>query len=418
MSTIDIDFKSTYFQHSSLTQVYGEPTYQSLQKLYKEIKANATSVASVLGGGLHGYLGLVVSPVNYARTQPTHPFVRPAHPGALNIAATATQYNIALAKDVHDTATKTFKECNLLERTLIQQIKDAVHPDFLEALTDDDTGLITGTIVEIMAYLFDTFGYVNPTALNDKRDEILALTIDANKPIDTLFNTINKYAGVAEAAGSDETPAQLINIAMILLTKSGMFTNDIRRWYERPTVEKTWPRFKTHFRDAQKAIRNSTPTVDQLGFHNANLVEQIVTGLRDHSITDEESHQASGAAPNDADTLTTCANATVATSASTTPSNLAMATQMQEMQATILALQNQRPQSNSSGRSHGGRTGRGTGRGGPGRGARPTPQYCWSHGSCSHLGTACSNRTEGHKPEATFQNMLNGSTKRCYWLSP
>ena len=156
MSTIDIDFKSTYFQHPSLTKIYGEPTYQSLQKLYKEIKANATTVTSLLGGGLNGYLGLVVTDVAYARTVANDPFVRPAHPGVLTIADTATQYQIAIAKDLHETAHKTFKECNLLEKTLIQQLKEAIHPDYLEALTDDDTGIITGTIPEVMQYLFET----------------------------------------------------------------------------------------------------------------------------------------------------------------------------------------------------------------------------------------------------------------------
>jgi hypothetical protein len=411
MSTIDIDFKSTYFQHSSLTKVYGEPTYQSLQKIYQEIKANATSVTSSLGGGLHGDLGLVVSPVNYARTQPNHVFDRPGNPGALNIAATATQYQIAIAKDIHDSATKTFKECNLLERTLIQQIKDAIHPDYLEAITNDDTGLITGTIVSIMVYLFENFGYVNPTALNEKRDEILALTIDTDKPIDTIFNAINKYTGVAEAAGSDETPEQLINLAMILLTKSGIFANDIRRWYDRPVIEKTWPRFKTHFREAQKAIRNSTPTVDQLGFHNANIVQQIMTGLRDQSINDDRQpeNNHSNDAPNEPAPIQETANATQQTNT--------MLSQMQEMQTTLLALQNQAQQPHSTGRGRGGRGSRAPGRG-PGRGPRPTPQYCWSHGSCHHNSAACASQAEGHKPEATFQNMLGGSTKRCYWINP
>jgi hypothetical protein len=126
-------------------------------------------------------------------------------------------------------------------KNIIQQIKEAIHPDFLEAITDDDTSLITGNIVVIIRYLFDNFGYVNPTALNDKRNEILTLAIDNDKPIDTVFNAINKYAGVAEAADSEETPAQRINLAMILLTKSGLFTNDIRHWYPRPATKKTWP---------------------------------------------------------------------------------------------------------------------------------------------------------------------------------
>ena len=114
MSTINIDLKSTYFQHSSLMKIYGEPTYQSLQKIYKEIKANASSAASVLGGGLHGYLGLVVSNLNYARTAEP-PFERLGHPGSLQIIDNATQYQIAIEKDRHDTASKVFRECNLIE---------------------------------------------------------------------------------------------------------------------------------------------------------------------------------------------------------------------------------------------------------------------------------------------------------------
>ena len=188
MTTLNVDLKSTYFQHSSLTKIYGEPTFQSLHKLYKEVKANASSVASTLGGGLNGHLGLVVTPVNYARTAPNTPYTRPGHPGALQINQNDTQYLIAVENDRHSTATKQFKECNLLERTLVQQIKDAVDPDYLEAITDDETGSILGTVTEIMIDLFAVYGYVNPTTLNDKRDEILALTVNNSKP-STPFST-------------------------------------------------------------------------------------------------------------------------------------------------------------------------------------------------------------------------------------
>ena len=43
-------------------------------------------------------------------------------------------------------------------------------------------------------------------------------------------------------------------------------------------------------------------------------------------------------------------------------------------------------------------------------------KYCWTHGSCAHDGKECNNPNEGHKKEATFANMLGGSTKDCYWL--
>jgi hypothetical protein len=123
----------------------------------------------------------------------------------------------------------------------VQQIKEALNPEYLEAITDDETGVIKGTIVDIMAHLFSTYGYINPTTLNDKRDEILALTVDNNRAIDAISNTIQNYAGVADAAKSEETPAQLINLTLILLTKSGLFATDIRKWYDHPIAEKTCP---------------------------------------------------------------------------------------------------------------------------------------------------------------------------------
>jgi len=41
-------------------------------------------------------------------------------------------------------------------------------------------------------------------------------------------------------------------------------------------------------------------------------------------------------------------------------------------------------------------------------------RYCWSHGACNHTSKACTQRATGHKEEATFTNMLGGSTKRCF----
>jgi hypothetical protein len=42
--------------------------------------------------------------------------------------------------------------------------------------------------------------------------------------------------------------------------------------------------------------------------------------------------------------------------------------------------------------------------------------YCWTHGSCAHKGTDCKNPKEGHKKDATFINIMKGSTKECYWI--
>ena len=55
-SSSTIDYRNTLFQYPILTKIHGEPTAEAILKLAKEIKANARSVYSDLGGGKHGHL--------------------------------------------------------------------------------------------------------------------------------------------------------------------------------------------------------------------------------------------------------------------------------------------------------------------------------------------------------------------------
>ena len=56
-----INYREVYFTHAALRQIHGNPTYNDIQHLYKQVKANAASVPSTLGGGQHGHLGLTTS---------------------------------------------------------------------------------------------------------------------------------------------------------------------------------------------------------------------------------------------------------------------------------------------------------------------------------------------------------------------
>ena len=74
-----IDYRSIFFAHPTLTPIQGEPDADALITLKNQLKANASSVPSNLGGGNHGHLGLVLSPAAYALVSNTA-FVTPAHP--------------------------------------------------------------------------------------------------------------------------------------------------------------------------------------------------------------------------------------------------------------------------------------------------------------------------------------------------
>ena len=80
-----IDYRNIFFEFPELDRISGEPNADTLIKLKKQLKSNAASVSSNLGDGLHGHLGLVLNPVDYALVSNTA-FIAPVHPGALVIA--------------------------------------------------------------------------------------------------------------------------------------------------------------------------------------------------------------------------------------------------------------------------------------------------------------------------------------------
>ena len=92
LASNNIDYAAVYFKYMVPSPITGEPTHKSLKRLKTELRANVSSIDTDLGGGDHGYLGLVLTDVEYARITPTpQPFVplnfsgplvmNPAHTG-------------------------------------------------------------------------------------------------------------------------------------------------------------------------------------------------------------------------------------------------------------------------------------------------------------------------------------------------
>ena len=61
----------TLFEKSNLIPIRVKPTFKTLHKLWNEIKANAKSVYSNIGGGAHGHLALVLTEAQYTLIYPT-----------------------------------------------------------------------------------------------------------------------------------------------------------------------------------------------------------------------------------------------------------------------------------------------------------------------------------------------------------
>ena len=103
-----MNYKDFYFEHPVLTKIRGEPTYEALHHLKNELKANASSVPTTLGGGNHGYLDMILTPAGYHRIPPENQFARPPNPGVLVHNPSGTAAQIASAEDTHPLTKKLY----------------------------------------------------------------------------------------------------------------------------------------------------------------------------------------------------------------------------------------------------------------------------------------------------------------------
>ena len=90
---------SKLFEIASPPRIYGEPDYERLKKLKDILKSNASRITSELGGGGHGHLGLILSANEYTGVSNV-PYIRPVHPGQLDIPAGTTQHASTTIKTI------------------------------------------------------------------------------------------------------------------------------------------------------------------------------------------------------------------------------------------------------------------------------------------------------------------------------
>ena len=405
-----VNYKDTYFEYPELDKIQGEPTPDTLLTLKNQLKANASSVPSNLGDGNHGHLALVLHPDKYALISNV-PFQRPQHPGILTMPANVTGPQAEVLRQQYQERMRIFREVTGVDKALKQQIAQAIQPVYLLAIRDRTTNSLSGTVSQILDYLFTTYGNVSVTALADKESAVRSITYHQGQPIDFIFNEVEDLVEYSELANQPLSQAQTVSVAYLILHRSGKLKHAITEWNRKPVIERTWINFKTHFRDAHKELRETDDTTigdSILHQHEAALVRKVVDGVRDTI----------NVAPDDA--TTAILQQMVNSTSQTVSIHQQLLAQLQQMQSRLQCMEAQFTQPSPfmhptatypfpsfvpfPGKTQGNRKQ---------RSAPPTHLYCWTHGACGHKSGECRSAKPGHKWEATFDNKMGGSTKKC-----
>jgi hypothetical protein len=368
---------------------------------------------------------MILSAERYATLQGTIPWIQPANPGPfLPPVPAGTAAQIEAARDVWREANQAFALCQATEKALVAQIVESIDPIYIRALLNRTTGQFATNIRAVMTHLFTTYGKITPQQVTAKQQALYSMHYDITQPVDTIFNTIEDLADLAEHALSPMTAQQQIDMAYVIFSRDPILQQDIRLWNRRPVLDRTWPNMIEHFRDAQadlSALPTAADVFHQQPPHQANSVATIADMVAQRLLDAMPSEEA----PPAPIVPTEAANAVHQRESDLQSRESALQAQMQEMMALMRATtskstdnRNRHP-SNHRGRGRGDDRNNTRGRGGRHNNIAASPRkYCWSHGSCAHTSAECNTTVQGHKTAATFSNMQGGSKQGCYWLDP
>ena len=413
MTTTRIDYAATYFPYSSPTPIRGEPTYKSLKKLQRELKANASSVDSDLGGGDHGYLGLVLSDIQYAKICPNNPFEAPEFPQALTIPAGTDPAEAINLREEYRTNIALYRECREVEKALLRHITKSVESRYIDFLKNQDTDLIEKDIPVVLKFLFSNYGVVPTQEVKEKEHEVLATPFVPNDPMITIYKPIEDLRTLAEIAQIPYTESQIVDFGIHLIKNTRDFEQALAEWNKKPSTDKTWEVFKEHFHDAQKMLKDIRgPTMKQAGYHHANhLAAEIREELRESQmqmlalarnttyLEDDELNVHQEAQPSSQNN----ANAIMQNNIQYQTAELLQSLQKDLKLLTEQLKGNQNPNKRPNRKTPDNPTFTRT----------ETSKYCWTHGACNHNSNECSRQATGHKKEATKTNKLGGSAAFC-----
>ena len=404
-----------------ITTITGKPNYESLKTLKEQLKANAASIPTTLGGGNHGYLGLILSPAAYTTITATQ-FIEPIYPGQHpNVPAGTSAANTSTIVRHRTEDLRQWREFKNVNTALKNQLLSALDDIYIRALKDRHVGYMNQSICTILQHLFDNYGNITPLKLEDN-DTKMRATWDPNSPFDCLTKQVEDGQDYTDDGGQPYTTEQLLRIAYTLVFKTGLYFEDCKAWNARPAAAWTWDNFTTHFQTAQRLLCDQMRTTKQAGFHSNLAQHQPQPATQPPAEYREALINLASSAAADCELLTKLATSVAAINqhinklnhqptqppplvqtdndSNTTSTALSsVTTSLTELQQQLKELKHENASLHNS---HQRRP----------RLCQDNGNYCWTHGyrvGNKHTSATCQNKVPGHQDQATHDNTMGGS---------
>ena len=182
----------------------------------------------------------------------------------------------------HTKELRLFREVTGVEQALVQQIVGMVEEAYLAGIRNRTMNSINDTVTGVLTHLQDNYGHLMPHELLEREDIVKKTIYNPRNPIATMFSSVKELPKFSDITGTSYTQLQAVNIAYVIIHRTGKFGLSICEWNRMPEIQKTWVQFKQFFWTSHQELRKTYDlTVEYTGMHHANMVSYVVAGLQE-----------------------------------------------------------------------------------------------------------------------------------------
>jgi hypothetical protein len=274
------------FPYPSFPVIHTQPNREEIDKFEKMSIANAAARQSTRGGGMHGHMGMVLSPARYA-LHAAIPYVFEPNPGEAPIYPPGVTGVAQRTLDNEWQRNATiYQDQQAVHAALKNQLFRAIPEAYWAGITNPLTGMAGISLIEMYAHLYTNYGALMEDDLEDNRARLTEQFDFGTQPIETYWQKVQEVLTLADTGGAPITDAEVVRIALRNINHSGVYPLDVREWRIRPANEHTYANLKLAFTAAQVRTRSDRARINNPMANTLQQVEDALAGLTDAASAD------------------------------------------------------------------------------------------------------------------------------------
>eukprot|EP00957_Ditylum_brightwellii_P099367 7569061-Ditylum_brightwellii.AAC.2 len=177
------------FLHPALQRIKGEPDYAVISTIMLQLYENAAVIPTSLGGGAHGYIGLVMDPILYSMISTTA-YMTPTAPTSATMPNNASSQAKYDEDNCYKKELDTYENNVAMDDVLKKQIQEVLDDVYICQICNKHSVYLGETTRDILNHLMDRYGKMKPADLVANGTQCNE-QMDISQPIDAYFAHID-----------------------------------------------------------------------------------------------------------------------------------------------------------------------------------------------------------------------------------